>query len=373
MKFIWFSVAPWCVTGYGTVTRNIVPRLIKAGHQVLIATKHTHVGTVNWDGVDVICGVDVQTLNRRIERKEYDYILSLLDAHTLQTITKNWIAYTPFDTQECPDSIAKYLEHMKLILALTKHGQESFLKRGYKSIYIPHGVDASIYNPNAELRKITRDANGFTDKEFVVGLIGINYSDGRKGLVELLQAFTQFYKNHNNARLFLGTTLTDAQGSYKIPEITHSLGLKDVVSMYDEDKYLDGQMSDRDVANFYRMMDVFCLPTRGEGFGLPLIESQACGTPLITTNASTGPELMRGGWLLSLGQYDWEWFNNTWRPRPNPQVILDALEQAYTKWEEGSLSQIGAEASKAILDEYNWDTVWDKQWRPLLDAINYLY
>ena len=40
MKYIWLSVSPYAPTGYGTVTENIVPRLVKAGNEVCIATKH---------------------------------------------------------------------------------------------------------------------------------------------------------------------------------------------------------------------------------------------------------------------------------------------------------------------------------------------
>jgi glycosyltransferase involved in cell wall biosynthesis len=143
--------------------------------------------------------------------------------------------------------------------------------------------------------------------------------------------------------------------------------------MTDQDEYFNGTISDEDMADCYRMTDVFVSPTRGEGFGLPLIESQACGTPLITTDCSTGPELMRGGWLIPLGEYDWEWFNGTWRPRCAPGAILECLEKAYAKWETGDLSKIGTDASQKIIEEYDWDVVWTKQWRPLLDAIEYLY
>ena len=373
MKYIWLSVSPYAPTGYGTVTKNIVPRLVKAGNEVCIATKHENAGTVIWNGVKVICGMDVGSLNRMIDRGEYDYIFSLLDAHALPSIPNKWISYTPFDAMECPDSIAKYLPNMKLILALTKHGQESFKKRGYKSIYVPHGVDKNIFNINTEARKLAREANGYTDKNFVAGIIAINYTDERKGMIELLQAFATFYRKHNNARLYLGTSTTDPTGAWRIPEILKSLGLSHVVILPDEDKYFNGAVTDDEIANYYRMMDVFVMPTKGEGFGLPLIECQACGTPLITTNASTGPELLRGGSLIELGQYDYEWFNNGWRPRPNPQAILNELEKAYSQWESNQLASIGEQASKLIIDEYDWDVVWDKQWRPLLDAINYLY
>ena len=40
-----------------------------------------------------------------------------------------------------------------------------------------------------------------------------------------------------------------------------------------------GQAPDEEMVDIYNMMDVFALPTAGEGFGIPTIEAMACGKP----------------------------------------------------------------------------------------------
>jgi glycosyltransferase involved in cell wall biosynthesis len=56
-----------------------------------------------------------------------------------------------------------------------------------------------------------------------------------------------------------------------------------------------GFVSDEALPDYYRLADVFVFPTLLEGFGLPLAEALACGTPVVTTRAGAGPEVVGPG------------------------------------------------------------------------------
>jgi len=290
MKLLWLSVAPWAPTGYGTVTRNVVRRMIDDGHEVTVATKHFHCGTVVWEGIPTIPGDSIARLNRLVKKGEFDYIISLLDNHGLNDVPANWISYTPFDTQHVPHSIAKWLVHPKMIIALTKHGQTELQNIGYDCEYVPHGVDMGKFYPDPILRELQRKEIGWEDN-FIIGSVGINYDDDRKNYTGLLTAFKKFYDSHKDARLYLSTSPYDIQGNDTLIKLMERLDIVHLVKFGEPDSYYMGRVTDGMMANRYRMMDVFCMPTKGEGFGIPLIEAQACGTPVLTTGASTGPEL----------------------------------------------------------------------------------
>jgi glycosyltransferase involved in cell wall biosynthesis len=51
-------------------------------------------------------------------------------------------------------------------------------------------------------------------------------------------------------------------------------------------------VQERDVARFYKTMDAFVLPTRGEGWGLPTIQAMSMGLPTISTNWGGNTEFM---------------------------------------------------------------------------------
>jgi len=109
-----------------------------------------------------------------------------------------------------------------------------------------------------------------------------------------------------------------------------------------------------------------CLATKGEGFGLPLIEAQACGIPVVTTATTSGPELCKTGWLIDVDADDRFWIGTeTWRLEPRPSSILAALEKAHMAWRSNLWPEEKANA-QAKVAEYSWDAVWEKYWLPVL-------
>lgn len=69
----------------------------------------------------------------------------------------------------------------------------------------------------------------------------------------------------------------------------YNLGGKVIFVDYVESKYLPA---------FYNAADVFVFPSLYEGFGLPVVEAMACGTPVITSNVSSLPEVAGEAGLL---------------------------------------------------------------------------
>ena len=56
-----------------------------------------------------------------------------------------------------------------------------------------------------------------------------------------------------------------------------------------------GRLSQSDVSALLIQSDVFCLPSRSEGFATCLLEAGACGTPAITTDVGGAREVMPDG------------------------------------------------------------------------------
>ena len=52
-----------------------------------------------------------------------------------------------------------------------------------------------------------------------------------------------------------------------------------------------GYVPDEDLSAIYTMADMLAFPTLYEGFGIPILEAQRCGTPVLTSNCSSLPEV----------------------------------------------------------------------------------
>jgi len=110
-------------------------------------------------------------------------------------------------------------------------------------------------------------------------------------------------------------------------------------------------------------MDVLLAPSYGEGFGIPTVEAQACGTRVIGSNWGATPDLIGDdGWLVD-GQPQWDAGQDSIWTVPSVPSIVEALEQAYTA--DRGPSQIAIDFAK----QFDVDTVWDKYWLPVLKKL----
>ncbi|MPN60681.1 D-inositol-3-phosphate glycosyltransferase [bioreactor metagenome] len=73
--------------------------------------------------------------------------------------------------------------------------------------------------------------------------------------------------------------------------------LKDSLNMQDYIKFT-GFAPDEDLPIYYNACEAFVYPSFYEGFGLPPLEAMNCGTPVITTNVTSIPEVVGDGGIL---------------------------------------------------------------------------
>src|SRR3990167_2557678 len=146
---------------------------------------------------------------------------------------------------------------------------------------IPLGVDRTIYQPRdrAEARRLLRlRSDRINDDAFIVGAVGRNQP--RKRLDLTIMYFAEWVRTRqiDDAFLYLHVAPTGDQG-YDCEQLAAYYGVASRLVIC-EPSVWRGSTEER-LAITYNACDVLATTTQGEGWGLPVLESMACGVPVI--------------------------------------------------------------------------------------------
>lgn len=101
---------------------------------------------------------------------------------------------------------------------------------------------------------------------------------GHKNEHRLLQAFVASGLSNELKLVLTGSP------DLEIKNIIKNLGIEDKI-------IFTGRISEAELSSWYRGAEATIFPSLYEGFGLPIIESMACGTPVIASNTTSLPEV----------------------------------------------------------------------------------
>jgi glycosyltransferase involved in cell wall biosynthesis len=139
-----------------------------------------------------------------------------------------------------------------------------------------------------------------------------------KNLERLIEAF-HLLRRDETVETSGGARLRDVKLLIIGDEISKYAALRRAVHRHKLHKHVRffGFVSDQTLAVLYRLADAFVFPSLYEGFGLPPLEAMASGTPVVTSNVSSLPEVV-GDAALLIDPYE-------------PQSIADALRRVLTE------------------------------------------
>lgn len=145
---------------------------------------------------------------------------------------------------------------------------------------IPLGVDEG-YFATAKPESLAATRHGYGLEQPFILFVGERRP--HKNLEGLLRAFDLFHRRISPAHLLV--IVGKPYNDYAQPEMmVKALGLEKCVRFFDD-------LPDADLLAMYRAADAFVLLSYYEGFGLPVIEAMACGTPVVTSNVTSLPEV----------------------------------------------------------------------------------
>jgi glycosyltransferase involved in cell wall biosynthesis len=387
-RILWVSNAPWAATGYGQQTAQAITRLKADGNDVAVASNYgLEASATIWNSpagtIPVYPrGMDMWS-NDVIPAHMHDWSRRDLDAeHLLMTLFDVWVfkgekwaewpvaSWTPIDHVPAPPEVAAW-SRLPFVypIAMSKFGKDMLENVGIESWYVPHAIEKvfkptkSFTTPNGD--SITgREFMKISEDKFVVGMNAANkgVTPIRKAFGENLLAFSMFAKKYDDAVLYIHTDPSGSMGGIRINDLILSCGIPPEKVIFPDPYLLRSGINQEILASIYSGMDVLLSTSMGEGFGIPTVEAQACGVPVIVSNFAASTELCGDGFKIG-GQPYWDAPQKSWFHIPSVPEIVDALVQSYNKGR--GVSEKAIEFAK----QYDADFVFETQWKPTLDSI----
>lgn len=303
-----------------------------------------------------------------------DLSITLMDVWPLRAEklkgVANLASWVPVDHDPVP---AKTIEFFQVTgarpIAMARFGERALRDVGFDPLYVPHGINTSVLCPQRDCRNETRAKMGVPRDAFVIGMVAANKgrTPSRKSFPEVFQAFAEFRKGHENAFLYCHTDPTSHEQGVPLGRLIQQTGLPEESVLFTDSVSVEMGLPKAEMAKMFSAFDVLANPSYGEGFGIPIVEAQSCGCPVIVTDFSAMSELCGAGWLVDADPwYDSQHGAFFGRPRVFGEgSIVEAFEKAYKARHDRELRLNARE----FAIRYDADLVAEEYWKPALEAL----
>jgi len=383
MGMHWLSNATWAPSGYGVQARLFVKRLKALGYEQSMTAFYGLQGhTLNLDGMLVFpvgfhpYGLDVAANNANAAGA--DILLTNIDTWVVEPpmfANTRWVPWFPVDSEPMPKAVESRVRVAFDRIVYSKFALAECEKVGLSAHYVPMGVDTKAIYPMDRVRT-RKEFNDhiplkIPDDKFIVSMVAMNKGNpSRKAFIQNIRAFKELHEKHPDTALYLHCTdgHDGGLGGINLPPYIENLGLKIGVDVFfpDQQVLLNGY-PDEFMNSLYNSSGVLAACSLGEGFGIPIIEAQAAGCPVIVGDWTSMPELLFAGWKVDKKDAEPWWnFLDNYMFDPHWHAIYEKMELAYA---ERDNLELRAQARAGAM-AFDADLITEKYWKPVLALIN---
>jgi phosphatidylinositol alpha-1,6-mannosyltransferase len=211
---------------------------------------------------------------------------------------------------------------------------ESWPEHASKVVVVTPGVDVDRFRPAAPDVAVRRKL-GWLGRRVVLAAGRLQQRKGHDHLISALPAIRAAEPG------ILAAIVGDGEMRAKLEELATSLGVADCVRFH-------GELGDAELIECYQQCDLAALPNREvngdfEGFGMVLVEAQACGRPVLAGASGGAPETLRDGETGRIVCCD--------DPNVIAEAVIDMLSDA------DALDRMGAAARSWAVERFDWDKI----------------
>jgi len=176
----------------------------------------------------------------------------------------------------------RFLQHARGVIAISESTRRDMLRHyrvDERKVHVIYGGVAPRFQPATQddIAQV-RQKHGLPERF----ILAVGTIEPRKNLVGLLEAYRSLLDRGSNVGLVIaGRTGWRSESFF---ERLAALRVAERVTLL-------GPFPDAELPALYSAADVLAFPSLYEGFGLPVLEAMACGTPVVASNTSAIPEV----------------------------------------------------------------------------------
>lgn len=236
------------------------------------------------------------------------------------------IAFTVWETTRIPGQLLAHLADIDEVWIPSTWGRDTLKSNGVADEHIhviPEGVDPQFFRPRGK----GRDGRG------PFRFLCVAKWETRKGIDVLLKAFSKAFTPADDVELVMHCHNPYIPG-FSMEETFQRFGIRVHAPII-----FSSPLPGAALVNLYNSCDAFVLPTRGEGWGLPILEAMSCGKPVIVTDYSAPRDFVNDecGYLVEVESlitvFDPHFFKSNWDygrwANPSVDHLVEIMRRVY--------------------------------------------
>jgi glycosyltransferase involved in cell wall biosynthesis len=226
--------------------------------------------------------IKISDINDFIKRTNAGAIFFLQDIFLLESNTPEMIAcpsylWFPLHYEPIDLPTMNALVKIQNIISLCPSTRERVIKQLKRDTYVvPHIIDFRTELPPNETKEKIRNDFNLKDKYVILTIAGNYEQSGRKSLDTTLLAFDKFQETHPEALLWLHVPALNHAKIYNVQTMIASLGIPE-----HSVKITETTLDETTLQKVYMCADVYLCGSCSEGFGIPQMEAQYSGLPVV--------------------------------------------------------------------------------------------
>ena len=388
LRMLWSTNGINGYSGYSVAMKDILYRLAADGWPIAISAFHG----IQGGSVDVeypveenpkLKGVKIRHYPQMVDpygadgmyhhAKDYkaDVVFSMQDIWPLDPAflsqIKVWIPYFPIDKDPLPQNVLEKLKFAYKGITFSKFGHDLLEKSDFVSTLIVEGTDVDIFKPIDQ--KEARAGLNIPQDAFLFSMVAANKENPpRKGFQEILEGFKLFHDKHPEAAMIF-TIQQVAPTGFPIRQYAQFLGIADRMFFVNDYEAMF-KPSSLVIRQLLNAADCHLNVSQTEGFGLTIIEAQACGRPAIIQDCQSMPELIIEGKTGFAAKTKSKRFTAdlSYVNVADPESIYECMEKAYALLKDNQV-QVALDCRKWVVDNYNIDTIVNTKWIPFMEDL----